>query len=40
VAYPAALDILTRYQEQFEDGVQRLPEMETLLARELPELPV
>ncbi len=39
VAYPAALDILTRYQEQFEDGVQRLPEKETLLARELPVLP-
>jgi cell division protease FtsH len=38
VAYQTALDILTRYQAQLEEGAQRLLEKETLLAAEMPVL--
>ena len=38
VAFETALDILTRYQAQLEEGAQRLLEKETLLAAEMPVL--
>jgi cell division protease FtsH len=38
-AYETALEILTRYREQLEEGARRLLEQETMLAAELPLLP-
>lgn len=38
-AYQTAVDILTRYRQQIDDGAQQLLEKETLLAVELPPLP-